>query len=164
MLTLTWSVSMMSARSFSDILRMEAAMDLALNIDLAERLPFAAPAPACLCLLLLIKCCLTSWTSKSISLARPWWGSRREKKRREWWNGYKNKGDNSAYQMNKWNWSSMCQRDLVHYGGILSLKHSDSLRFRLKLPCRNVDFRVCCSVDWKQGERSFDTKRIPKVC
>lgn len=81
---LTWSVSMMSARSFSDILRMEAAMDLALIIDLAERPPFAATAPACLNLLLLINCCLTSWTSKSISLARAWRGwRRRNKKKRE---------------------------------------------------------------------------------
>lgn len=150
-LSLTWSVSMMSARSFSDILRMEAAMDLALIIDLAERPPFAATAPACFNLLLLINCCLTSWTSKSISLARAWWGWRRrnEKKRGGWWNGYwKNKGDSSASQMNKWNWSSMRQRGLVHYEGILSLTQSDSLRFRLKLPCRNVDLRVCFSVDW----------------
>lgn len=146
----TWSVSMMSARSFSDILRMEAAMDLALIIDLAERLPFAATALACFNLLLLISCCLTSWTSKSISLARAWRGwRRRNKKRGGWWNGYwKNKGDSSASQMNKLNWSSMRQRGLVHYEGILSLTQSDSLRFRLKLPCRNVDLRVCFSVDW----------------
>lgn len=80
--SLTWSVSMMSARSFSDILRMEAAMDLALIIDLAERPPFAATAPACCTLLLLINCCLTSWTSKSISLARAWRGWRRRNKKR----------------------------------------------------------------------------------
>lgn len=154
---------MMSARSFSDILRMEAAMDLALITDLAERPPCAATEPVCLCLLLLIKCCLTSWTSKSISLARPWRGRRKKKKEENDEMDIKKQGDNSAYQMNKWNWSSMCQRDLVHYGGILSLKHSDSLRFRLKLPCRTADLRVCCSVDWKRRERSFDTKRIPKV-
>lgn len=63
--------------------------------------------------------------------------------------------------MNKWNWSSMRQRGLVHYGGILSLTHSDSLRFRLTLPCRNVDLRVCCPVDWKLREQSFDIKRTP---
>lgn len=63
--------------------------------------------------------------------------------------------------MNKWNWSSMRQRGLVYYGGILSLTHSDSVRFRLKLPCRNVDLRVCCPVDWKLREHSFDTKRTP---
>lgn len=63
--------------------------------------------------------------------------------------------------MNKWNWSSMRQRGLVHYGGILSLTHSDSLRFHLTLPCRNVDLRVCCPVDWKLRERSFDIKRTP---
>lgn len=80
--SLTWSVSMMSARSFSDILRMEAAMDLALIMDLAERLPFAATAPACFNLLLLINCCLTSWTSKSISLARAWRGWRRRNEKR----------------------------------------------------------------------------------
>lgn len=79
--SLTWSVSMMSARSFSDILRMEAAMDLALIIDLAERPPFAATVPACFNLLLLINCCLTSWTSKSISLARAWRGWRRRNKK-----------------------------------------------------------------------------------
>lgn len=81
---LTWSVSMMSASSFSDILRMEAAMDLALIIDLAERPPFAATALACFNLLLLISCCLTSWTSKSISLARAWrgWRRRNEKEKR----------------------------------------------------------------------------------
>lgn len=89
-LGLTWSVSIMSARSFSDILRMEAAMDLALIIDLAERPPFAATALACLNLLLFISCCLTSWTSKSISLARAWRGRRRRNiKRRGWWNGYR---------------------------------------------------------------------------
>lgn len=89
-LGLTWSVSIMSARSFSDILRMEAAMDLALIIDLAERPPFPATVLACLNLLLFISCCLTSWTSKSISLARAWRGRRRRnKKRRGWWNGYR---------------------------------------------------------------------------
>lgn len=82
-LSLTWSVSMMSARSFSDILRMEAAMDLALIIDLAERPPFAATALACFNLLLLINCCLTSWTSKSISLARAWRGWRRRNKKKK---------------------------------------------------------------------------------
>lgn len=156
---------MMSARSFSDILRMEAAMDLALFTDWAERPPCAATVPACLCLLLLIKCCLTSWTSKSISLARPWRGRRRkEKKRREWWNGHKktrgitlpirwiNEIDQACaretwYIMEEyWVWNTQ-----------------DSLRFCPKLPCRNADLRVCCSVDWKRRERSFDTKHIPKV-
>lgn len=160
----------MSARSFSDILRMEAAMDLALIIDLAERPPFAATELACLnLLLLLINCCLTSWTSKSISLARAWRGRRRRnKKRRGWWNRYRKKKTKKTrgilcLAMNKWNWSSMRQRGLVHYGAILSLTHSDSLRFRLQLPCRNVDLRVCCSVDWKLREHSFDTKRTPSL-
>lgn len=74
---------------------------------------------------------------------------------------WKNKRDSSAWQMNKWNWSSMRQRGLVHYGGILSLTHSDSLRFRLTLPCRNMDLRVCCPVDWKLREHSFDIKHTP---
>lgn len=162
---LTWSVSIISARSFSDILRMEAAMDLALIMDLAERLLFAAPEPACLCLLLLINCCLTSWTSKSISLARVWeWGRRREKKREEkrmmkWM--WKNKRDSTARQMNKWNWSSMRRRGLVHYGRILSLTNSDSPRFCLTLPCRSVDLGVCFPVDWKLREHGFDIKHTP---
>lgn len=159
---LTWSGSIISARSFSDILRMEAAMDLALIMDLAERLLFSATELACLCLLLLISCCLTSWTSKSISLARVWEGRRRRGRKREekrmmkWM--WKNKRDSAARQMNKWNWSSLHQRGLVHYGGILSLTKSDSLRFCLTFPCRSVDLRVCCPVDWKLREHGFDIK------
>lgn len=74
---------------------------------------------------------------------------------------WKNKRDSSAWQMNKWNWSSMRQRGLVHYGGILSLTHTDSLRFHITLPCRNMDLRVGCPVDCKLREHSFDIKRTP---
>lgn len=157
-LGLTWSVSMMSARSFSDILRMEAAMDLALIIDLDERPLFAATELACRSLLQLLNCCLTSSTSKSISLARVWKQAGWIKKKRMMKWIQKNKRDSIARQMNKWNWSSMRQRGRVHYEGILSLTHTDSLRFCFTLPCRNVDAWGSCPVDWELREQRFDIK------